>query len=149
MEQEIWKDIEGFSGYQISNLGRVKSYHNNTTIIRKTNIVATYEHLMLNKNKKKYNFYIHRLVANAFIPNPENKPEVNHKNGIQYDNNVSNLEWVTKSENCKHAYSKSLKREKKSWSREEVKQLCKLAFKYHCDNPRTTSLPDKWIEENL
>lgn len=108
MEQEIWKDVEGFNGYQISNLGRVKSYYNNTTIIRKTSVVCGYKHLMLSKNKKKYNFYIHKLVANAFIPNPENKPEVNHIDGNKLNNNISNLEWVTRKENCQHAWETGL-----------------------------------------
>lgn len=108
MEQEIWKDVEGFNGYQISNLGRVKSYYNNTTIIRKTSVVCGYKHLMLSKNKKKYNFYIHKLVANAFIPNPENKPEVNHIDGNKLNNNISNLEWVTRKENCQHAWKTGL-----------------------------------------
>lgn len=108
MEQEIWKDVEGFQGYKISNLGRVKSYHNNTTIIRKSNIVVGYKHLMLSKNKKKYNFYIHRLVAEAFIPNPENKPEINHIDGNKLNNNISNLEWCTRKENCQHAWKTGL-----------------------------------------
>lgn len=108
MENEIWKDIEGFEKYQISSYGRVRSYHNNTIIIRKTNIVSGYEHLMLNKNNKKYNFYIHRLVGTAFIPNPENKPEINHKNGLKTDNNVENLEWTTRIENAQHAWQTGL-----------------------------------------
>lgn len=57
----------------------------------------------LSKNGKRKNFYLHRLVAEAFIPNPENKPEVNHKKGNKYDNRACNLEWVTRSENQIHA----------------------------------------------
>ena len=108
MEQEIWKDIEGFEKYQISSCGRVRSFNNNTTIIRKTSIVGGYEHLMLIKNNKKYNFKPHRLVAEAFVTNSENKPEVNHIDGNKLNNHFSNLEWVTRKENCQHAWKTGL-----------------------------------------
>ena len=61
-----------------------------------------YEHIILYKEKSKKTFDLHRLVASSFIPNPENKKEVNHKNGIKTDNRVKNLEWVTRSENLIH-----------------------------------------------
>ncbi len=57
----------------------------------------------------KRNLYVHRLLALAFIPNPENKPEVNHKNGVKTDNSLDNLEWMTKSENELHAFRTGLK----------------------------------------
>ena len=108
MEQEIWKDIEGFQGYKISSFGRVKSYHNNKEIIRKPNIVCGYQHVMLNKNGKKFNFYIHRLVAEVFVININNKPQVNHIDGNKLNNNYSNLEWCTQKENCQHAWKTGL-----------------------------------------
>lgn len=67
-----------------------------------------YPSLCLYKNKKAKRLYIHRIVAQAFIPNHKNKPEVNHINGIKTDNNVSNLEWCTSCENKKHAHRTGL-----------------------------------------
>lgn len=92
--EEIWKDIEGYEGlYQVSNMGRVKSLKND--IILKPYILRGYEKVLLYKNKKRKHFQIHRLVAMAFIPNPDNKPQVNHKDENKTNNCVDNLEWCT------------------------------------------------------
>lgn len=124
--QEIWKDIEGYEGlYQVSNLGRVKSMeryvinHSGVSYlihekIRKAtekkdkNKKQGYMHIALYKNNKGKNYYVHRLVAEAFIENPENKKTVNHINGNKHDNRVENLEWLTYSENNVHAIEKGL-----------------------------------------
>jgi hypothetical protein len=110
--KEIWKDIEGYEGlYQVSNLGRIKSLNfkrSGKEGILKSNPEGGYCAVTLS-HKRRGVFYIHRLVATAFIPNPENKPEVNHINHNKRDNRASNLEWVTQSENCT-AYLKSQKR---------------------------------------
>lgn len=116
--EEIWKDIKGFEGYyQISNLGRAKALerkvkNGNRIIIRKGHILKQYKRgkyysVNLNKNGINKLYTVHRLVAEAFIPNPENKPTVNHKNPVTddlCDNTVENLEWATYSENNKYAY---------------------------------------------
>lgn len=109
MEQEIWRDIVGFEGsYQVSNFGRVKSVNRFVTYINgRVHIVEEkilklrhtrrgYAHICLvDANKKKYNKSVHRLVAQAFIPNLNNLPQVNHLNEIRKDNNVANLEWCS------------------------------------------------------
>ena len=102
MDQEIWKDIDGFEKlYQISNFGRVFSKRRNK--IMKLNLRKNYLRVGFNKEGVYYCFQVHRLVAQAFIPNPDNKDEVNHIDCNKQNNNVSNLEWVTHEENMEHA----------------------------------------------
>ena len=111
--QEIFKDIESYEGvYQISNLGRIKSYFKNEEgkILKSCIHTQGYEMVNLYGDIKKMGF-IHRLVAKAFIPNPQNKKEVNHINGIKNDNRLENLEWATRSENELHAHKTGLKKE--------------------------------------
>ena len=105
LKSEMWCDIIGYEGlYQISTLGRVKSFHNGGERILKLQISSGYYRVNLNKNGNNKNFRVHILVAKAFIPNPKNKPVVNHKDLNPLDCRVSNLEWSTYSENTKHAW---------------------------------------------
>ena len=100
---EIWKDIEGYEGlYQVSNKGRVKSLGNNKTrrekILQPSENHKGYLRISLYKNGKQKKFLVHRLVAEAFLPNPNNLPQVNHKiDDFEHrsDNRVENLEWCT------------------------------------------------------
>ena len=104
---EIWKDIPNYEGlYQISNYGRIKSYkqHNARLMSLSPNRYG-YVEKQLYKNNKYESKRIHRLVAEAFIPNPNNLPEVNHKDGNKQNNTVHNLEWCTTKENNWHRYN--------------------------------------------
>lgn len=113
---EIWKDVKIYEGlYQVSNLGRVKSlrrrdsldrYWIRERILKSVQDIKGYFSVILCKNNSVEKFLVHRLVALAFISNPENKPEVNHKNGIKSFNEVTNLEWVTHQENIQHSFDK-------------------------------------------
>ena len=118
---EIWKPIEGYEDlYQVSSYGRVKS--NDRTEICKNGLVRFREGKILKphqnyngylwvslcKNDKRKKNKIHRLVAQAFIPNINNKPQVNHIDGNKHNNNLKNLEWVTSKENMEHAIKKGL-----------------------------------------
>lgn len=105
---EIWKDVVGYEGlYQVSNLGNVKSLNYRSkgiSKILKYSLLYGYPSLSLTKDGIYKTYRIHRLVAIAFIDNPNNKPQVNHKNGNRADNSLNNLEWVTNKENVIHAY---------------------------------------------
>lgn len=124
---EIWKDIKGYEGlYQVSNFGRIKSLerftdHKSTGIVlQKEKIIKQrinygYCYVNLCKESKIKGFRVHRLVAEAFIPNPNSLKQVNHKNEIKTDNRVENLEWCT----CKYNinYGTGIKRRKNKLSK--------------------------------
>jgi hypothetical protein len=100
--ESIWKEIPGYDGvYFVSMNGEVYSKHRNRLLTPlKTN--KGYINVTLQNGYKRKRHFIHRLIATAFIPNTENKPEVNHINLIKNDNRIENLEWVTGDENIKH-----------------------------------------------
>lgn len=114
MEKEIWKDVVGYEGYyDVSNLGRVRSVDRfvsnmfGTNTLRKSKLKKLkdqnrYKRVGLNKDGKKKLFLVHRLVAEAFIPNPNNLPEINHIDENPSNNNVSNLEWCSRDYNLNY-----------------------------------------------
>ncbi len=106
------KKIEGFDKYYISKTGQILDVDYNKTkkakLLKQQTTLDGYKFVQLSKNGKIYNKKIHRLVAEAFIPNPYNKPEINHKDGNKHNNNAENLEWVNRSENMRHASANRL-----------------------------------------
>lgn len=112
--KEIWKPIKHQyirNQYEVSSFGRIRNVNTNHIL---GTFISNSGYLRIAVNdprytyKKNINLSVHRLVAETFIPNPENKPIVNHKNGNKLDNHVENLEWVTYSENRQHAYNNNL-----------------------------------------
>lgn len=114
---ELWKDINGYEGlYQISNKGKIRKLRFINNICNKEKIFeltpqiinSGYQKVMLYKNGEYKNALVHRLVAEAFVENPDNKKIVNHKDGDKTNNYADNLEWVTHGENMTHAYKNGL-----------------------------------------
>lgn len=139
MESEIWKDIPGYEGkYQVSNLGRVRSLdriddenHFRKGQIMKAKLLRGYARVPLRDGKKQKDYQVHRLVALAFIPNPDNLPQVNHKDQNPGNNCVDNLEWCDAKYNINYGdrnekVSKKLKGRKCPWA-------CKPVLSYSLD----------------
>lgn len=123
--KEIWKDIEGFEQiYQISNLGNLKSFKKDKKgkILKHNNKNGDYFAVVLEyKEKVKYT-RIHRLVAQAFIPNPNNYNEINHIDGNKQNNRIDNLEWCTRKQNFEHAKKTGLWEYNKPYKCKKIKQ---------------------------
>jgi hypothetical protein len=133
MTKEIYKDVVGYEGiYQVSNLGNVKRIllsrgvhwnHANGNILKPFKETNGYLQIGLLRNGKRKYFMHHRLIAQAFIDNPNNYPCINHINGIKTDNRIENLEWCTHSQNIIHAYSTGLINQPKGNDSKKTKKI--------------------------
>ena len=121
----MWKDIKGFDNYEVSTEGQVR---NITTghILKPRDNGRGYLEVGLHINKKRTHKYIHRLVAEAFIPNPNNKPEVNHIDEDKTNNSVNNLEWLTHKENNNYGTKNERMKNNSSWRKNRAELLQKL-----------------------
>ncbi len=156
---ETWKDIEGYEGkYQVSDKGRVRGLDRITTdsagrkykekgVIKSQRLNSDgYPRVTLSKKSKKKNHRTYRLVAIAFIPNLENKPQINHINGIKTDNRTENLEWCTIQENIKHSNETGLAKvvsgEKHMWAKLKDKEVLEIFRRSHTDEPQRSIAKD-------
>ena len=113
--KEIWKDLPGYEGcYSVSNHGRVKSlarfrengnYYKEKILIGGLDTDGYRQHIVYNKGQKRVCMKAHRMVLISFVPNKNNHPSINHKNGVKTDNRIDNLEWCTVRHNTSHFYS--------------------------------------------
>ena len=122
---ELWKPVLGYEGfYEISNLGQIKSLvKKQKKIIKNCENGAGYFVVTLCRNGKRRMASIHRLVAEAFIPNPKNLPQINHKDGVKTNNLIENIEWCTAKENMNHAWDTGLNSVEKLGTTKKVAQI--------------------------
>lgn len=104
MKTSEWRPVPGYEGaYDVSSSGKIRN-HKTGKVMRNPIHKSGYAQAFLRKDGSQWNVYVHRLVALAFIPNSEGKPDINHIDGNKQNNSVDNLEWVTRSENTMHRY---------------------------------------------
>lgn len=133
---EIWKAIPGTKGFiEISNEGRVRSFLRGEERILKTQLDQKgYQRFSITIDRCKKTYKLHREVAKAFVPNVNNLPQVNHKNGNKNDNRAANLEWVTNLENARHAVENGLWANVFKASRETAERLRKPIVAYRFED---------------
>lgn len=156
-----WKDVKGFKGYQVSECGNVKSDSRGESSGWVTNKYGHKKVRLYQGDGSYKDMYLHRLVAQAFIPNPQNKPEVNHIDNNPLNNEVSNLEWVTHKENMQHAAEQGRMKSKSkkviNIETNEIIESCSIAaesigmkrntLQYKLNGKRPNETPFLWLKE--
>ena len=150
--EEIWKEIKGYPNYQVSNMGRVKrlstGYYRRTEKILKPQLQNNgYLHIKLSQKDKTKCILVHRLVAQVFIPNPNNLPQVNHINEDKTDNRVENLEWCTQKYNINYGngISKRVKTNKENGTYKKIGEInSKIRSKSILQFSKDNSFIRKW-----
>jgi len=161
LHNEIWLPVTGYEGlYEVSNQGRIKSlvrwrnvginnvegYLEKEKIITPHTDILGYKKVCLRKQYKGTTLRFHRVVTTAFLPNPENKRTVNHKNGDKGDNRLDNLEWATDSENIRHSFEHL---GRKGWTKGLSPELVPASKPVLCENfgvvyPSATAAGEAW-----
>ena len=140
----MWRKVYGFDDYLCNEQGEIYSLKRNR--ILKGRSMKGYRRVVLMKNGKQIDALVHRLIAQTFIPNPKNKPEVNHKDGNKENNSVFNLEWCTQKENVHHAMKTGLKNDRKV-SNEKLNEIRRLISegKGNTEIEKITGIPRKTV----
>lgn len=140
-EFEIWKSIDNFPNYEVSSTGKIRSLrylgHNKVKELVAHPDAKGYLRIGLTKDGAKHTFKVHRLVAQAFIDNPENKSQVNHKDGNKVNNRADNLEWCTAHDNVVHAYQNGLKERNREYAHILGNTVGKKALEKHRETQKT------------
>lgn len=154
---EIWKDVLNYEGiYQVSNLGNVRNIKRGNSLKGRLDTYGYYRVILSKKGSHYKNFQIHRLVAQAFIPNPDNKPQVDHINTIRTDNRVENLRWVTYRENNLNPITMEKYRNMKHWeytpeTRKKMSESAKKRVRFPSSEEtkrRQSIARKKWWDEH-